>query len=103
MACFEALGGAGVIPEEEASSLAGAVRMQRTIQAVLRLTWSRGAPIRDAPEPMRLKLATALECAGLDELDARLREAQQAAFEVFQRRIGLQAAPITPSRLGREP
>ena len=92
-ACFEALGGAGLIPEDEASLLAGAVRMQRTIQAMLRLTWSQGAPIRDAPEPMRLKLATALECSGLDELDAKLRATQEAAFEAFTRRIGLKATP----------
>ena len=89
--CFEALGAAGVIPEEEARSLAGAVRMQRTMQAMLRLTWSQGAPVRGAPEPMRLKLATALECAGLDELDAKLRETQAAAFDVYRRRIGLTA------------
>ena len=87
--CFEALGAAGVIPEEEARFLAGAVRMQRTMQAMLRLTWSQGAPVGDAPAPMRLKLATALECAGLDELDAKLRETQAAAFAVYQRRIGL--------------
>ena len=90
-ACFEALGRACVIPEEEASFLAGAVRMQRTIQAMLRLTWSHGAPVRDAPEPMRRKLATALECSGLDELDTKLRQTQAAAFEVFQRRIDLKA------------
>ena len=88
-ACFEALGAAGLIPEEEASLLAGAVRMQRTIQAMLRLTWSQGAPVHDAPAPMRMKLATALECTGLDELDAKLRETQAAAFAVYQRRIGL--------------
>ena len=52
-----------------------------------------GAPIRDAPEPMRLKLATALECSGLDELDAKLRATQEAAFEAFTRRIGLKATP----------
>ena len=86
---FEALGAAGVIPEEEARFLAGAVRMQRTMQAMLRLTWSRGAPVRDAPAPLRLKLATALECAGLDELDAKLRETQAAAFDIHRRRIGL--------------
>ncbi len=88
-ACFEALGAAGVIPEEEARFLAGAVRMQRTMQAMLRLTWSRGTPVGDAPAPMRLKLATALECAGLDELDAKLRETQAAAFDIYRRRIGL--------------
>ena len=87
--CFEALGAAGVIPEEEAHFLAGAVRMQRTMQAMLRLTWSQGAPVGDAPAPMRLKLATALECAGLDELDAKLRETQAAAFDIYRRRIGL--------------
>ena len=86
--CYEALGGAGLIPEQEARFLAGAVRMQRTLQALLRLTWSRGAPVRDAPAPMRLKLATALECAGFDELDAKLRATQAAALEVYRRRIG---------------
>lgn len=88
-ACFEALGAAGLIPEDEARFLAGAVRMQRTLQAMLRLTCSQEAAVRDAPAPMRLKLATALECAGLDELDAKLRETQAAAFDVCQRRIGL--------------
>ena len=99
-ACFEALGVAGLIPEEEASFLAGAVRMQRSIQAMLRLTWSRGAPVRDAPEPMRRKLATALECTGLDELDAKLRETQQASFAICQRRAGAvsRRPPRTRSR-----
>ena len=101
-ACFEALGRACVIPEEEASFLAGAVRMQRTIQAMLRLTWSQGAPIRDAPEPMRRKLATTLECSGLDELDTKLRQTQAAAFEVFQRRIGMTATPIVSPPFGIE-
>ena len=68
--------------------------MQRTLQAMLRLTWSQGAPVRDAPAPMRLKLATALECAGFDELDAKLRETQAAAYEVYQRRIGLKARRV---------
>ena len=92
--CFEALGATGLIPEQEASLLASAVRMQRTLQAMLRLTWSQGAPVRDAPAPMRLKLATALECAGFDELDAKLRETQAAAYEVYQRRIGLKARRV---------
>ncbi len=86
--CFEALGAAGVIPQDEARSLAGAVRMQRTLQAMLRLTWSRGVPVRDAPAPLRLKLATALECEELDELEAKLRETQAAAFAACQRRAG---------------
>ena len=78
--CFDALGGAGIIPAAEANLLAGAVRQQRTLQAMLRLAWSRGAPVRDAPPPLRLKLATALECAGFDELEAKLRETQAAAL-----------------------
>ncbi len=86
--CFEALGEAEVIPEDEARFLAGAVRMQRTLQGMLRLTWSQGAPVRDAPASMRLKLAAALECEGLDDLEAKLRETQAAAFAVYQRRIG---------------
>ena len=92
--CLEALGATGLIPEQEASLLASAVRMQRTLQAMLRLTWSQGAPVCDAPAPMRLKLATALECAGFDELDAKLRETQAAAYEVYQRRIGLKARRV---------
>ena len=89
--CFEALGAADLIPQSEASLLAGAARMLRTLQAMLRLTWSRGAPVRDAPAAMRRKLATALECAGFDELDAKLRATQAAAFEVYRSRIGLKA------------
>ena len=89
--CFEALGAAGLIPRSEASLLAGAVRMQRTLQALLRLTWSRGATVTDAPAPMRLKLATALECAGFDELEAKLRATQAAAFEIYRSRIGSKA------------
>jgi len=85
--CFEALGAADLIPQSEASLLAGAARMLRTLQAMLRLTWSRETPVRDAPAAMRRKLATALECAGFDELDAKLRATQAAAFEVCRRRI----------------
>ena len=92
-ACFEALGAADLIPQSESSLLAGAVRMQRTLQALLRLTWSRGAPVRDAPAAMRRKLATAVECAGFDELDAKLRATQAAAFEVYQHRVGATARP----------
>ena len=86
--CFEALGAAGLVPAAETNLLAGAVRMQRTLQAMLHLTWSREAPVREAPAPTRRKLATALECAGFDELDAKLRATQAAAFEVYRRRIG---------------
>ena len=43
-ACFEALAGAGVLPEEEARFLAAAVRMQRTIQALLRPDVEPGTP-----------------------------------------------------------
>ena len=86
--CFDALGGAGIIPAAEANLLAGAVRQQRTLQAMLRLAWSRGAPVRNAPPPLRLKLATALECAGFDELEAKLRETQAAALEIYRRHIG---------------
>ena len=89
--CFEALGAADLIPESEAGLLAGAVRMQRTLQALLRLTWSREAPVRDAPAATRRKLATALECAGFDELEEKLRATQAAAFEVCRSRIGLKA------------
>ena len=85
--CFEVLGAADLIPQSEASLLAGAVRMQRTLQALLRLTWSRGAPVREAPASMQRKLATALECAGFDELDAKLRATQAAAFEVYRRHL----------------
>ena len=41
-----------------------AVRMQRTIQAMLRLTWSHGAPMRDAPAPTRRKLARSSPASG---------------------------------------
>ena len=92
-ACFEALGSAGVLPEDEARLLAAAVRMQRTLQAMLRLTWRRDAPVRDAPEPLRQKLAAALECDRFEALEAKLRSTQAAAFEVFRRRVGPPATP----------
>ena len=87
-ACFEELGSAGVLPADEARLLAAAVRMQRTLQAMLRLTWRRDAPVRDAPEPLRQKLAAALECDRFEALEAKLRSTQAAAFEVFRRRVG---------------
>ncbi len=87
-ACFEALAGAGVLPEEEGRFLAAAVRMQRTIQALLRLTWNQELPVREAPEPLRRKLAAALECEGLEELEGKLRDTQDRAFELYQRCIG---------------
>ena len=92
-ACFEALGSAEVLPEDEARLLAAAVRMQRTLQAVLRLTWRRDAPVRDAPDPLRQKLAAALECDGFEALEAKLRRTQAAAFEVMRRRVGPPATP----------
>ncbi len=92
-ACFEALGSAGILPEDEARLLAAAVRMQRTLQAMLRLTWSRDAPVSDAPATLRLKLAAALECDGFEALEEKLRRTQEAAFAVVQRRIGSPVAP----------
>ena len=87
-ACFEALAGAGLLEEEEARFLAGAVRMQRALQGLVRLTWNQQVPVRDAPEPLRRKLAAALKCSSFDELEARLRATQERAFDLFQRRIG---------------
>ena len=87
-ACFEALADAGLVEEEEARFLADAVRMQRTLQALVRLTWNQETPVREAPEPLRRKLAAALGCTGFDELEARLRAAQERAFGLYQERIG---------------
>ncbi len=87
-ACFEALAGAGVLPQEEARILAAAVRMQRTVQALLRLTWNEESPVREAPEPLRAKLAAALECEGFGELEGKLRGTQEQAFDLYRRCIG---------------
>ncbi len=87
-ACFEALADAGLVEAEEARFLADAVRMQRTLQALVRLTWNQETPVREAPEPLRRKLAAALACTGFDELEARLRAAQERAFGLYQERIG---------------
>ena len=87
-ACFEALAGAGLLDGEEARFLAGAVRMQRALQGLVRLTWNEEMPLRDAPEPLRRKLAAALECTGFDELEDRLRATQERAFDLYQERIG---------------
>ncbi len=87
-ACFEALGGAGLLDDEEARFLAGAVRMQRSLQGLVRLTWNEETPVRDAPEALLRKLAAALECTGFGELEDRLRATQERAFEVYEERIG---------------
>ena len=87
-ACFEALAAAGALPEEEARFLAGAVRMQRTLQALLRLTWNQELPVGEAPEPLRRKLSAALGCDGFDELEGKLRDTQERALDLYQRRIG---------------
>ena len=87
-ACFEALAEAGLLEDEEARFLAAAVRMQRTIQALLRLTWNQEHPVREAPEPLRGKLAAALECVDFGELEGKLRDTQEQAFDLYQRFIG---------------
>ena len=87
-ACFEALAAAGLLDEEEARFLAGAVRMQRALQGLARLTWNQETPVRDAPGPLLRKLAAALECKSFEELEARLRATQERAFELYEERIG---------------
>ena len=88
VACFKALAEADVLDKEEAEFLGEAVRMQRTAQAILRLAWSAGVPVRDAPQTLRAKLANALECEDFDGLEHALGDVQQKAFESFQRHVG---------------
>ena len=94
--CFEALADAGILPGAEAESgeepeavfLAGAVRMQRAVQALLRLAWSERVPVRDAPETLRRKLANALEHDSFEDLEARLRDVQAKVFDRFRAHVG---------------
>ena len=79
-AAFEALARAEVVSADEGQSLAGAVRLQRGVEAFLRLTWSHDAPVRDAPETLKTRLADALAGDGFDALEGRLRDAQQQAL-----------------------
>ena len=92
VACFQALAGAGVLDAEEAGFLADAVRMQRSIQAILRLAWSRSDAVRSAPEALRNKLANALDCDDFSELESRLRDTQEQVFQAFRRHVGREAA-----------
>ena len=78
-AAFEALAGAGVVTADEGRSLAAAVRLQRGVEAFLRLTWGGHAPVRDAPDTLKARLADALACDGFEVLEERLRDAQQLA------------------------
>ena len=87
-AAFEALAGAGFLPDSEARALAAATRMQRALQALLRLTWNRGAPLGEAPEALHGKLAAAVECADFAAMEAKLRAAQAEAAAAFRRIIG---------------
>ena len=88
VAAFEALAGANVITAHEGQSLAGAVRLQRGVEAYLRLTWSHDAPVRDAPETLKARLAQAMDCDGFDALEGRLRDAQQQAVAAFRKHVG---------------
>ena len=72
----------------EAQFLAEAAQLQRSVQAFLRLTWSGPASVREAPQTLQSRLATTFECAGFEELDAKLRQIQKQAAEIFQRRVG---------------
>ena len=92
-AAFEALADARAITADEGRSLAGAVRLQRGVEAYLRLTWSHDAPVRDAPGALKARLAHALACDGFDALEGRLRDAQQQASAVFRKYVG-QSLPI---------
>ena len=87
-AAFEALAGAQVITADEGRSLAGAVRLQRGVEAYLRLTWSHEAPVRDAPGALKARLAHALACDGFDALEVRLRDAQQLALAALRKHVG---------------
>ena len=87
-AAYEALADAGLLPVDEGRSLADAVRLQRGVEAFLRLTWRSDAPVRDAPDALQARLADALACDGFDALEGRLREAQQQAFAACRRRLG---------------
>ena len=53
----------------------------------LRLTWSHDAPVRDAPDTLKARLADALACNGFDALEGRLRDAQQQAFAAFRKYV----------------
>ena len=86
-AAFEALAGARVVTADEGRSLAGAVRLQRGVEAMLRLTWSPDAPVRDAPETLKARLADALACDGFDALEGRLRDAQQQTCAALRKYV----------------
>ena len=87
-AAFEALAAAGALTADEGQSLAAAVRLQRGVEAYLRLTWSHDAPVRDAPGTLKARLADALGCDDFDALEGRLRDAQQQAGAAFRKHIG---------------
>ena len=87
-AAFEALAGADVITANEGRTLADAVRLQRGVEAYLRLMWSHDAPVRDAPDTLKARLADALGCDDLGALEEQLRNAQQQAGAAFRKHIG---------------
>ena len=87
-ALFKALRKAGVLPKEEAQLLRGALHLQRSLQALLRLTWGSDRPVTEAPAALHAKLARALQQEGLEALEKSLRQTQGEVYEIFQRHIG---------------
>ena len=87
-ACLEALGRCKLISKDEAQLLLTALHVQRSLLALLNLAWGEGKPVSEAPEPLRDKLARALEYKSFEKMEAGLRKIQDGVYTVFQRHIG---------------
>ncbi|MCY4428302.1 MAG: bifunctional [glutamine synthetase] adenylyltransferase/[glutamine synthetase]-adenylyl-L-tyrosine phosphorylase [Halieaceae bacterium] len=87
-ASLEALARCKLISEDEAQLLLSALHMQRSLLALLNLAWGENKPVSEAPQPLRDKLADALEYKSFEKMETGLRKIQSRVYAVFQRHIG---------------
>ena len=86
-ASLEALARCKLISGDEAQLLLTALHMQRSLLALLNLAWGENKPISEAPQPLRDKLASALEYKSFEKMETGLRKIQDRVYAVFQRHI----------------
>ncbi len=87
-ASFEALASAGLLAQDEAASLADAARLQRAVQAYLRLTWGDDAHVHEVPDAGKARLAEAFEMDDFKALEAKLRRTQRDVLECYRHHFG---------------
>ena len=91
-----------VISRDMADKLAHALELMQTVQLLLRLCLGSASKSQNKPPALVKMLLQRTDTASLEELEDKIRTAQQAVYEIYQEIIEIPAenmvppAPITP-------